>query len=152
MITTYVNKVLHTAPKHQQNKQTKIWHHLNAHLLGVANTHTHTQTHTHTYTPPTHTHTHTEYHRVSMQTESNNGMLFTLLVYGDRPFWLKAWGQFCLALLRDSPKLHKRFLAASNRRFLEITGKDNLTVFSYFRRVKSPEWRQQLRRADLQQF
>ena len=39
-----------------------------------------------------------------------------------------------------------------NRRFLEITGKDNLTVFSYSGRVKSPEWKQQLRRADLQQF
>ena len=40
----------------------------------------------------------------------------------------------------------------SNRRFPEITGKDNLTVFSYSGRVKSPEWRQQLRRADLRQF
>ena len=39
-----------------------------------------------------------------------------------------------------------------NRRFLEITGKDNLTVFSYSGRVKSPEWRRQLRRADLRQF
>ena len=39
-----------------------------------------------------------------------------------------------------------------NRRFPEITGKDNLTVFSYSERVKSPEWRRQLRRADLRQF
>ena len=39
-----------------------------------------------------------------------------------------------------------------NRQFPEITGKDNLTVFSYTGRVKSPEWRRQLRRADLQQF
>ena len=39
-----------------------------------------------------------------------------------------------------------------NRRFLEITGKDNLTVFSYSGRVKSPEWRWQLRRADLWQL
>ena len=39
-----------------------------------------------------------------------------------------------------------------NRRFAEITGKDNLTVFSYSGRVKSPEWRRQLRRADLRQF
>ena len=38
------------------------------------------------------------------------------------------------------------------RRFPEITGKDNLTVFSYSGGVKSPEWRRQLRRADLQQF
>ena len=36
-----------------------------------------------------------------------------------------------------------------NRRFPEITGKNNLTVFSYSGRVKSPEWRRQLRRADL---
>ena len=40
----------------------------------------------------------------------------------------------------------------AHRRFPEITGKDNLTVFSYFGRVKSPEWRRQLRRADLRQF
>ena len=39
-----------------------------------------------------------------------------------------------------------------NRRFPEITGEDNLTVFSYSGRVKSPEWRRQLRRADLRQF
>ena len=39
-----------------------------------------------------------------------------------------------------------------NRRFPEITGKDNLTVFSYSGRVKSPKWRRQLRRADLRQF
>ena len=39
-----------------------------------------------------------------------------------------------------------------NRRFPEITGKDNLTVFSYSGRVKSPEWRRQLRRADLRHF
>ena len=39
-----------------------------------------------------------------------------------------------------------------NRRFPEITGKDNLTVFSYSGRVKSPEWRRQRRRADLRHF
>ena len=39
-----------------------------------------------------------------------------------------------------------------NRRFPEITGKDNLIVFSYSVRVKSPEWRRQLRRVDLRQF
>ena len=43
-------------------------------------------------------------------------------------------------------------LMVSNGRFPEITGKDNLTVFSYSGRVKSPEWRRQLRRADLRQF
>ena len=36
--------------------------------------------------------------------------------------------------------------------FPEITGKDNLTVLSYSGRVKSPEWKRQLRRADLRQF
>ena len=36
--------------------------------------------------------------------------------------------------------------------FLEITGKDNLTVFSYSGRVKSPEWRRHRRRADLRHF
>ena len=40
----------------------------------------------------------------------------------------------------------------TNRRFPEITGEDNLIVFSYSGIVKSPEWRQQLRRADMQQF
>ena len=39
-----------------------------------------------------------------------------------------------------------------NRRFPEITGEDNLTVFSYTERVKSPEWRWQRRRADLRHF
>ena len=39
-----------------------------------------------------------------------------------------------------------------NRRFPEITGEDNLTVFSYSGRVKSPEWRWQRRRVDLQHF
>ena len=39
-----------------------------------------------------------------------------------------------------------------NRRFPEITGEDNLTMFSYSWRVKSPEWRRQRRRADLRQF
>ena len=40
----------------------------------------------------------------------------------------------------------------SNRQFPEITGEDNLTVFSYSGRMKPPEWRQQRRRAILQQF
>ena len=39
-----------------------------------------------------------------------------------------------------------------NKRFPEITGEDNLTVFSYFGRVKSPKWRWQRRRADLRHF
>ena len=38
------------------------------------------------------------------------------------------------------------------RRFPEITGEYNLTVFSYSGRVKSPEWRWQRRRADLRHF
>ena len=40
----------------------------------------------------------------------------------------------------------------ANGRFPEITGKDNLTVFSYSGRVKPPEWRWQRRRADLRHF
>ena len=40
----------------------------------------------------------------------------------------------------------------TNRQFPEITGKDNLTMFSYSGRVKSPEWRWHLRKADLRQF
>ena len=39
-----------------------------------------------------------------------------------------------------------------NRRFPEITGEDNLAVFSYSGRVKSPEWRRQWRTADLRVF
>ena len=39
-----------------------------------------------------------------------------------------------------------------NRWFPEITGEDNLTVFSYSRRVKSPKWRWQWRRANLRHF
>ena len=39
-----------------------------------------------------------------------------------------------------------------HRWFPEITGEDNLTVFSYSGRVKSPEWRWQRRRADLRHF
>ena len=39
-----------------------------------------------------------------------------------------------------------------HRRFPEITGEDNLTVFSYSGRVKFPEWKWQWRRADLWQF
>ena len=42
--------------------------------------------------------------------------------------------------------------ADRNRGFPEITGEDNLTVFSYSGRVKSPEWRRQRRRADLRHF
>ena len=41
---------------------------------------------------------------------------------------------------------------AFNRRFPEITGEDNLTVFSYSGRLKSSEWRWQRRRADLRHF
>ena len=49
--------------------------------------------------------------------------------------------------------LHVNYTDSShNRRFPEITGEDNLTVFSYCGRVKSPEWRWQRRRADLRHF
>ena len=43
-------------------------------------------------------------------------------------------------------------VVSTNRRFPEITGKDNLTMFSYSGRVQSPEWRRQRRRANLRQF
>ena len=43
-------------------------------------------------------------------------------------------------------------LLCLNRRFPEITGEDNVTVFSYSGRVKSPEWRWQRRRAYLRHF
>ena len=43
------------------------------------------------------------------------------------------------------------FSVMDNRRFPEITGEDNLTVFSYTGRMKSTEWRWQ-RRADLRHF
>ena len=33
------------------------------------------------------------------------------------------------------------FSIMDNRRFPEITGEDNLTVFSYTGRMKFPEWR-----------
>ena len=42
--------------------------------------------------------------------------------------------------------------ASRNRRFPEITGENNLTVFFYSGRVKSPEWRWQRRRANLRHF
>ena len=45
-----------------------------------------------------------------------------------------------------------RLHAFHNRRFQEITGEDNLTVFSYSGRVKSPKWRWLRRRADLRHF
>ena len=44
------------------------------------------------------------------------------------------------------------YVYCHNRRFPKITGEDNLTVFSYSGRVKSPEWRWQRRRADLRHF
>ncbi len=56
---------------------------------------------------------------------------------------LSTWGRYCVCAGM------KRSL---NSRFPEITGEDNLTVFSYSGRVKSPEWRWQRRRADLRHF
>ena len=47
---------------------------------------------------------------------------------------------------------HSSVIAGCNRRFPEISGEDNLTVFSYSGRVKFPEWRWQWRRADLRHF
>ena len=53
--------------------------------------------------------------------------------------------------MEGSKKLGILIIIKPNRRFTEITGKDNLT-FSYSGRVKSPEWRRHLRRTDLRQF
>ena len=61
-----------------------------------------------------------------------------------------AWSPQCYLHAAKTAGLDRETM--TNRRFPEITGKDNLTVFSYSGRVKSPEWRRQLRRADLQQF
>ena len=65
----------------------------------------------------------------------------------------------CFPLAISSPtrtccKIRRRALGpwTNNRQFPEITGEDNLTVFSYSGRVKSPEWRWQRRRADLRHF
>ena len=55
------------------------------------------------------------------------------------------WGTAPRQEFSHFPPLH-------NRGYSEITGKDNLTAFSYSGRVKSPEGRQQLRRVDLRQF
>ena len=49
-------------------------------------------------------------------------------------------------------ELATRHVIPWNTRFPKITGEDNLTVFSYSGRVKSPEWRRQRRRTDLRQF
>ena len=58
--------------------------------------------------------------------------------------------KYCYSIKKKKEeKKDKDTDSATNRRFPEITGKDNLTVFSYSGRVKSPEWRRQLRRADL---
>ena len=70
---------------------------------------------------------------------------------------VKPW---CCFIRQIRPKYHhidQSFKYASatmlpKRRFPEITGKDNLTVFSYSGRVKSPEWRRRLRTAVLRQF
>ena len=61
-----------------------------------------------------------------------------------RPVYTVVWAHVECTGLGKSP--------VRNRRFPEITGEDNLTVFSYSGRVKSPEWRWQRRRADLRHF
>ena len=55
---------------------------------------------------------------------------------------------FAIWILYIFRRLSALMPSCVNRRFPEITGKDNLTVFSYSGRVKSPEWRRQLGRAD----
>ena len=61
--------------------------------------------------------------------------------------------KFCLNLVHEIQSAREESAHKGvNRRFSEITGEDNLTVFSYSGRVKSPEWRRQRRRTDLRQF
>ena len=48
--------------------------------------------------------------------------------------------------------IFQKYMLHSNRWFPEITGEDNLIVFSYSGRVKSLEWRWHRRRADLRHF
>ena len=48
--------------------------------------------------------------------------------------------------------IFQKYMLHSNRWFPEITGEDNLIVFSYSGRVKSLEWRWHQRRADLRHF
>ena len=69
----------------------------------------------------------------------------------------RLWGTSLITMPLRSPASlsnprNSFFSQSVNRRFLEVTGKDNLTVFSYSGRVKSPEWRWQLKRADLRHF
>ena len=52
----------------------------------------------------------------------------------------------------EQNEVSKVLILISHRRFPEITGEYNLTVFSYSGRVKSPEWRWQRRKADLRHF
>ena len=58
----------------------------------------------------------------------------------------------CYTIFNNSLRRIRITDGDTNRRFPEITGKDNLTVFSYSGRVKFPQWRRQRRRADLRQF
>ena len=67
-------------------------------------------------------------------------------------FFLTACAQIAHTALPSRPKMTHNDSFFLNKRFPEITGEDNLTVFSYSGRVKSPEWRWQRRRADLRHF
>ena len=61
-------------------------------------------------------------------------------------------GMLYVNIIQSQRHQHLDVMIYVNRRFPEITGEDNLTVFSYSGRVKSPEWRRQRRRANLRQF
>ena len=58
----------------------------------------------------------------------------------------------CHPPMLPQPQVNDPGRLAKMRRFPEITGEDNLTLFSYSGGVKSPEWRWQRRRADLRHF
>ena len=68
-----------------------------------------------------------------------------------------SWSAVCTDQTRQIIFSHQHFILEPqfrhhNRRFPKITGEDNLTVFSYSGRVKSPEWRWEGRRADQRHF
>ena len=83
------------------------------------------------------------------------GQITVILVYVPGPDNARAAERIARSYSKASSRTVDQpvfILKDFNRRFPEITGEDNLTVFSYSGRVKSPEWRRQLRRADLRQF
>jgi len=83
------------------------------------------------------------------------GQITVILVYVPGPDNARAAERIARSYSKASSRTVDQpvfILKDFNRRFPEITGEDNLTVFSYSGRVKSPEWKWQRRRADLRHF